>query len=198
MIEDLNESGKLEKASREIIKYLIKNPQTSRQKITNIKGRIGKKYKFDKVIKNATILNFTTPEEKKIIIQILKRRTTRTISGVSVIAIMTKPLPCPGTCIYCPGQDSQPNQKVAQSYTGQEPAAMRSIHNNYDPFKQVQSRIQDLEAIGHTVDKIELIIMGGTFLSTNLNYQKQFVKGAYEGIINRSTETLDQAKRLVE
>ena len=198
MVEELNESGKLEKVSREIIKYLIKNPQTPRQKITNIKGKIGKKHKLDKVIKNATILNFATPKEKKIITQILKRRTTRTISGVSVIAIMTKPLPCPGTCIYCPGQDSQPNQKVAQSYTGQEPAAMRSIHNNYDPFRQVQSRIQDLEAIGHAVDKIELIIMGGTFLSTNLNYQKQFIKGAYEGIINRSTETLDQAKRLAE
>ena len=195
---EVDNTNIIEKISRDVINYLISNPGTSRHKITNIKGRIGKKYKLDKVIKNATVLNFATPEEKKIIIQILKRRTTRTISGVSVIAIMTKPLPCPGTCIYCPGQDSQPNQKVAQSYTGQEPAAMRSIHNNYDPFKQVQSRIQDLEAIGHAVDKIELIIMGGTFLSTNLNYQKEFIKGAYEGIIKRRTKTLDQAKRLAE
>ncbi len=195
---EIENTNIIEKISRDVINYLISNPGTSRQKITNIKGRIGKKYKLNKVIKNATVLNFATPEEKKIIIQVLKRRTIRTISGVSVIAIMTKPLPCPGTCIYCPGQDSQPNQKVAQSYTGQEPAAMRSIHNSYDPFKQVQSRIQDLEAIGHNVDKIELIIMGGTFLSTNLNYQKEFIKGAYEGIINRKTKTLDQAKRLME
>jgi len=195
---EVDNTNKIEKISRDVINYLINNPGTSRHKITNIKGRIGKKYKLDKVIKNATVLNFATSEEKKIITQILKRRTTRTISGVSVIAIMTKPLPCPGTCIYCPGQDSQPNQRVAQSYTGQEPAAMRSIHNNYDPFKQVQSRIQDLEAIGHAVDKIELIIMGGTFLSTNSNYQKEFIKGAYEGIINKRTKTLDQAKRLAE
>ena len=76
---------------------------------------------------------------------------------------MTKPLPCPGTCIYCPGQDSQPDQKVAQSYTGQEPAALRSIHNNYNSSKQVISRINDLEAIGHQVDKI----IRGETTSTN-------------------------------
>ncbi|TET56093.1 MAG: tRNA uridine(34) 5-carboxymethylaminomethyl modification radical SAM/GNAT enzyme Elp3 [Promethearchaeota archaeon] len=195
------ETGNQEKVkviSREIIVYLIRNPKTPRKKITNIKGRIGKKYKYDKVLKNATILNYATLEEKEIITQILKRRKTRTLSGVSVIAIMTKPLPCPGTCIYCPGQDSQPGKKVAQSYTGQEPAAMRSIHNNYDPYLQVQSRIKDLESIGHTVDKIELIVMGGTFLSTDPEYQTEFVKGALEGIIEQKTESLDAAKILAE
>ena len=157
MVRSKAENTKIiEKISRDVIDYLISNPGTSRQQITNVKGRIGKKYSYNKVIKNATILNFATDKEKLIITKILKRRTTRTLSGVSVIAIMTKPLPCPGTCIYCPGQDSQPGEKVAQSYTGQEPAAMRSIHNNYDPYLQVQSRIKDLEAIGHKVDKIEL------------------------------------------
>ena len=186
------------KISREIIEYLMENPQVSREKITNIKGRIGKKYHYKKVIKNATILHYATPEEQEIITQILKRRRTRTLSGVSVIAIMTKPLPCPGTCIYCPGQDSQPGEKVAQSYTGQEPAAMRSIHNNYDPYLQVQSRIRDLEAIGHKIDKIELIIMGGTFLSSDISYQEKFVKGALEGIIGSKTTSLEKAKELAE
>ena len=188
----------IEKISRDVIDYLISNPGTSRQKITNIKGRIGKKYKYHKVIKNATILDYATSEEKKVIIQILKRRKTRTLSGVSVIAIMTKPLPCPGTCIYCPGQDSQPGEKVAQSYTGREPAAMRSIHNNYDSYLQVQSRIKDLEAIGHVVDKIELIIMGGTFLSTDSEYQTVFVKGALEGIIEQKVDSLEEAKIIAE
>ena len=153
-MSDLTNNENVRKISREVITYLIKNPQTPRHKITNLKGRIGKKYKHHKVIKNAKVLEFATEDEKKIITQILKRRTTRTLSGVSVIAIMTKPLPCPGTCIYCPGFNSQPGEKVAQSYTGREPAAMRSIHNNYDPYKQVQSRIKDLEAIGHEVDMI--------------------------------------------
>ncbi len=186
------------KISREIIEYLMENPQVSREKITNIKGRIGKKYHYKKVIKNATVLHHATPEEQEIITQILKRRRTRTLSGVSVIAIMTKPLPCPGTCIYCPGQDSQPGEKVAQSYTGREPAAMRSIHNNYDPYLQVQSRIRDLEAIGHKIDKIELIIMGGTFLSSDISYQEKFVKGALEGIIEKKVNSLKEAQKLAE
>lgn len=147
-------SSKVKKIAREIIEYLLIYPKTSRRKITNLKGQIGKKYNFDRVIKNATILYHATNEEKELINKLLKRRTTRTISGVSVIAIMTKPLPCPGTCIYCPGVNSQPGEKVAQSYTGREPAAMRSIYNNYDPYKQVQSRIEDLKAIGHKVDMI--------------------------------------------
>ncbi|KKM16968.1 hypothetical protein LCGC14_1680490 [marine sediment metagenome] len=153
-MNDLTNNENVRKISREVITYLIINPQTPRHKITTLKGRIGKKYKYHKVIKNAKILEFASEDEKKIITQILKRRTTRTLSGVSVIAIMTKPLPCPGTCIYCPGLNSQPGEKVAQSYTGREPAAMRSIHNNYDPYKQVQSRIKDLEAIGHEVDMV--------------------------------------------
>ena len=198
MLKESTDSEKVRKISREIIEFLINNPKISRDKITNLKGRIGKKYQFNKVIKNATIFDYATEKEKKIITQILKRRSTRTLSGVSVIAIMTKPLPCPGTCIYCPGQESQPGEKVAQSYTGREPAAMRSIHNNYDPNKQVQSRIRDLEAIGHKVDKIELIIMGGTFLSTDLSYQKNFIKGALEGIVEKHVKSLKEVKELAE
>ena len=197
-ILEKDKAEKVEKISREVIDYLIRNPEIPREKITNIKGRISKKYYYNKVIKNATILDYASEEERQIIIHILKRRTTRTLSGVSVIAIMTKPLPCPGTCIYCPGQNSQPGEKVAQSYTGREPAAMRSIHCNYDPYLQVQSRIKDLEAIGHKIDKIELIIMGGTFLSADLKYQEEFVKGALEGIIEQRVNSLEEAKKLAE
>jgi elongator complex protein 3 len=177
---------------------LLNNPGISRGKITSIKARIGKKYHHSKVIKNATILNFATEKEREIVTQILKRRKTRTLSGVSVIAIMTEPLPCPGTCIYCPGSDSQPGEKVAQSYTGREPAAMRSIHNNYDSYLQVQSRIKDLEVIGHDVDKIELIIMGGTFLSTDIKYQEEFIKGAFEGVIEKRVKSLGEAIMFAE
>jgi len=195
--EDLN-SETIKLIAREIIDYLIKNPDFSREKITNLKGRIGKKYKHPKVIKNATILYFASEEEKSTILELLKRRRVRTLSGISAIAIMTKPLPCPGKCIYCPGQNSQPGEKVAQSYTGREPSAMRSIHNNYDPYKQVQSRILDLESIGHKVDKVSLIIQGGTFLSSPIDYQEEFIKGAYEGVIGSRVISLEAAKKLAE
>lgn len=195
--ESIN-NEKIKKIALAIITYLLKHPNTPREKITNIKGKYAKEFNFNEVLKNATILSYSTEEEKQILTQLLRRRTTRTLSGVSVIAIMTKPLPCPGTCVYCPGQDSQPGQKVAQSYTGQEPAAMRSIHNNYDAYRQVKSRIGDLEAIGHTVDKIELIVMGGTFLSSAIIYQEEFIKGAYEGILEKRVNTLEEVKRLAE
>ncbi len=197
-MNELTDSETVKKISREIIDYLIMNPGFSREKITNLKGHIGKKYKHSKVIKNATILYFASEKEKLIINELLKRRIVRTISGVSTIAIMTKPLPCPGNCVYCPGEGSQPYEKVAQSYTGREPSAMRSIHNNYDSYKQVQSRIRDLEAIGHYVDKISLIIQGGTFLSSPINYQEDFIKGAYEGIIGGSCISLTAAKNRAE
>ncbi|MHA1282812.1 MAG: tRNA uridine(34) 5-carboxymethylaminomethyl modification radical SAM/GNAT enzyme Elp3 [Promethearchaeota archaeon] len=196
--KEFTEEKKIEIVSKEIIKYALEHPNISKKKLSSIKGRIGKKYKLDNVVKNATVLKYATSEERKKIEKIFKRRSTRTLSGVSVIAIMTKPLPCPGKCIYCPGKDSQPGEKVAQSYTGREPAALRSIHNNYDAYLQVKSRINDLEAIGHKVDKIELIIMGGTFLSTDINYQENFIKNALEGIIGKRTASLKEAKALAE
>ncbi|TFF84987.1 MAG: tRNA uridine(34) 5-carboxymethylaminomethyl modification radical SAM/GNAT enzyme Elp3 [Promethearchaeota archaeon] len=203
---NLNPSDNQEKIKNialSTINYLLSNPQTPRSKITNIKGRFAKKYDYNRVIKNANILDYVdqgnfTKEERRLINTKLRRRTTRSISGVSVIAIMTKPLECPGNCIYCPGSESQPGEKVAQSYTGREPAAMRSIHYNYDPYQQVRSRIEDLEAIGHNVDKIELVIMGGTFLSAGEAYQKGFIKGALEAIINKRVDTLEEAKKLAE
>ena len=194
----LNHEEEIKLLCREIIEFLLTNPKISKDKFTNIKGKIGKKYNYQKVIKNATILNYATSDEQERLSHILKRRQTRSISGVSVIAIMTKPFPCPGTCIYCPGLESQPDKKAAQSYTGKEPAAMRSIYNNYDSFAQVQSRIQDLKAIGHNVDKIELVIMGGTFLALEPTYQEDFVKGAYEGVINTHTNSFNDTIKLAE
>ncbi|MFX0188195.1 MAG: tRNA uridine(34) 5-carboxymethylaminomethyl modification radical SAM/GNAT enzyme Elp3, partial [Candidatus Hodarchaeota archaeon] len=196
-IEELK-AEKIEKIARAIIEHLIKYPQTRRSKISNLKGRFAKKFAYNRVIKNATILSYASENEKSIILKLLKRRAIRTLSGVSVIAIMTKPLPCPGRCIYCPGEASQPGVKVAQSYTGREPSAMRSINCNYDPFEQVQSRIRDLEAIGHSIDKISLVLQGGTFLSTDLKYQEEFIKGALEGVLGKKTQNLEEAKKLAE
>ncbi|MFX1397018.1 MAG: tRNA uridine(34) 5-carboxymethylaminomethyl modification radical SAM/GNAT enzyme Elp3 [Promethearchaeota archaeon] len=197
LFKDTN-SEKVKKIAQAIIDHIINHPNVKKSKITQIKAQFSKKFLYHGVIKNATILEAASEEERQLLTPILKRKRTRTLSGVSVIAIMTKPLPCPGNCIFCPGKDSQPEENVAQSYTGKEPAAMRSIYCNYDPYKQVQNRINDLEAIGHSVDKVELILMGGTFLSADLNYQKQFVKGALEGIIENRVKSLKIAKNLAE
>ncbi len=188
----------VKKISKDIIKEIINNPIASRKKINNIKCQICKKHHYNKVIKNAVIFSHATEEEKTKIVDVLRIRVFRSLSGVSVIAIMTKPYPCPGKCVYCPGESSQPGVKVAQSYTGREPAAMRSIYCNFDPYEQVKSRIGGLEAIAHNVDKIELIIMGGTFLSTDIEYQNSFIQGALEGVIDKRVSSLNKAKKIAE
>ena len=99
---------------------------------------------------------------------------------------MTKPYPCPQPepCAYCPGG---PTTGSPQSYTGHEPAAMRGGQNNYDPYLQVRSRIDQLTAIGHTVDKIELIIMGGTFPATPPEYQSWFIQRCLDAITGKES-----------
>ncbi|MDO8529494.1 MAG: tRNA uridine(34) 5-carboxymethylaminomethyl modification radical SAM/GNAT enzyme Elp3 [bacterium] len=102
--------------------------------------------------------------------KILKSRAVRTESGVAVIAVLTKPYSCPGKCLYCPTEKDMP-----KSYLSNEPAVMRAIKVNFDPYDQAQTRIKSLELNGHNTDKIELIVMGGTFSSLPKSYQKQFI-----------------------
>ncbi len=186
------------KAAREIAEYLLSHQGVTRREVERIKAKISKKYHVQNIINNATVLAACNPQENQIISKLLRRKKTRTLSGVSVIAVMTKPLACPGKCIYCPGKSSQPGEMVAQSYTGQEPAARRSVMFNYDSRRQVASRIEDLEAIGHRIDKLEIICMGGTLCAAPIEYQEEFVKGCYEGFLNRDVKTLQEAKQLAE
>jgi elongator complex protein 3 len=102
--------------------------------------------------------------------KILLSRAIRTQSGVAVVAVLTKPYPCPGKCIYCPSEKNMP-----KSYLSNEPAVMRAIASRFDPYRQVQSRLRSLELNGHQTDKIELIVMGGTFSFLPKDYQKKFI-----------------------
>ncbi len=115
----------------------------------------------------------------------LIRKPVRMLSGVSIVSIMVHPHRCPhGKCIFCPGGVEY---NTPQSYYGKEPTLMRAIENNYDPYYQVQSRLKQYIANGHVPNKIELIIMGGTFLSTSIDYQDWFVTNALEAM-NRFPE----------
>ncbi|MDP2667061.1 MAG: tRNA uridine(34) 5-carboxymethylaminomethyl modification radical SAM/GNAT enzyme Elp3 [Candidatus Diapherotrites archaeon] len=110
-------------------------------------------------------------------------KPVRNISGVAVLAAMVKPHLCPhGTCIYCPKGLHHP---APPAYTGDEPAAQRGYRNDFDPYRQVNGRIQQLQAVGRDTDKCELIIMGGTFLSMPLDYQYSFMQGCLEGLAGK-------------
>jgi elongator complex protein 3 len=172
-------------------------PSPTRDDLNRIKNQVAAKHKLERTTSNAEIISALKPKEKRKLMPILRRKATRTISGVTVVAVMTKPHPCPQPepCAYCPGG---PAHGVPQSYTGFEPAAMRGQQNNYDPYLQVKSRIAQLAAIGHRVDKIELIIMGGTFPSTPLEYQTWFIQRCLDAITGKQSATLEEAKANAE
>jgi len=181
---------------REIINGLLHSKDMDKKKLNKIKIEVAKKYRTS-APSNSKIIEFLNPKELDSLLPILRRKEVRSISGVVVVAVMSKPYPCPKStpCAYCPGG---PSYGVPQSYTGFEPATMRGIQNSFDPYLQVKSRIEQLEAIGHIVDKIELIIMGGTFPATNLHYQHEFIKRCLEAINGERSSSFKEAKKKAE
>ena len=190
---DLNANDAL----REIIETLMRTPSPSRDDVNRAKMKVSAKYQLGKVPSNSDLIRMLKAEEKCQLLPLLRRKATRTISGVTVIAVMTKPYPCPQPepCAYCPGG---PPFGVPQSYTGFEPAAMRGLQNQFDPYLQVKSRIGQLQAIGHNVDKIELIVMGGTFPATPLDYQTWFIQRCLDAITEMKSASLEEAKKNAE
>jgi len=124
---------------------------------------------------------------------LLITKKMRSLSGVSVITVLTKPYPCPGKCIYCPIEEDVP-----KSYLSDEPAVMRAILNKYDASLQVKTRLTSLAAQGHPVDKIELIIIGGTFSYLPRDYQESFVKECFDALNGKVSDALAAAKEYNE
>ena len=133
--------------------------------------------------------------------KILKTREIRTLSGVAVITVLTKPYPCPGACIYCPSVPTMP-----KSYLPDEPAAARALSLKFNPHAQVKQRIEMLKINGHDTDKIELIVKGGTWSAYPRKYQDWFIKRCFEaanniktqGHKNIKTRTLEEAQKVNE
>jgi elongator complex protein 3 len=121
------------------------------------------------------------------------RKFARTISGVTPLAVMTRPASCPGKCVYCPTYPDAP-----QSYTPESPAVLRARSSDFDAGRQVKVRLGMFGDMGHPTDKIELIIMGGTFLAQPVDYQRQFVKDCYDGLNGVESVTLEDARRINE
>ena len=121
------------------------------------------------------------------------KKLSRTISGVTPVAVMAKPFPCPGKCVYCPSLADAP-----KSYTPESPAVLRARKCRFIAKKQVEYRLNTLADMGHALDKVELIIMGGTFLAYPDDYQYQFVKDCYDALNGVPSAELEEAQRLNE
>ncbi len=110
----------------------------------------------------------------------IRLKPVRTLSGVTTVTVLTKPYPCPGKCIFCPDDVRMP-----KSYLPDEPGAMRALEHGFDPYTQVKSRLEALTAVGHPTDKVELLILGGTFSSYRRDYQEWFVQRCFEAMNSR-------------
>jgi len=182
----------LQQPLREIIDILLSKDQPTRRDLEKAKFEVTRKYNLGYIPSNSELIRLLEDDEREQLIHILRRKATRAMSGVNVVAVMTKPYACPhGRCAFCPGG---PDNDSPQSYTGHEPAAMRGAQNEFDPFDQVRSRVEQLEAIGHVVDKIDLIVMGGTFPASPIDYQRWFMKGCLDAITMNPSDSLEEAK----
>jgi elongator complex protein 3 len=123
----------------------------------------------------------------------IRMKPVRTLSGVTTVTVLTKPYPCPGKCIFCPTDVCMP-----KSYLPDEPGARRGLDHNFDPFAQVSSRLEALEAVGHPTDKIELLILGGTWSAYRKDYQEWFSQRCFEAMNGRESTSLEEAQRVNE
>ncbi|MEO8581738.1 MAG: tRNA uridine(34) 5-carboxymethylaminomethyl modification radical SAM/GNAT enzyme Elp3 [Patescibacteria group bacterium] len=110
-------------------------------------------------------------------LQKLQTKPVRTASGVTPVTVLTKPFPCPGKCIFCPNDIRMP-----KSYLSDEPGAQRAERNQFDPYLQAFNRLQAFKNIGHSIDKVEIIILGGTWSFYPEEYQIWFIKRCFDAL----------------
>lgn len=184
------------KACSEITHNLldIENP-TKKQVKSEIK-KICTKYALERIPRNYEILSTVNGKNFTKLKSVLIHKPIKTASGVAVVALMPKPYACPhGRCTYCPGgiEYNTPN-----SYTGNEPSTISAIESEYDPKLQITTKIEKLLAYGHDPTKLEIVIVGGTFLFMPKEYQKNFIKSCYDVLNGTDSHTLEQAKSINE
>ena len=183
---DATETEAFERVCAELVERILAG-EIERDELESEKLSVCSEHSSPKVPKNSELLDYAPDERREDLQEVLQRKPVRTASGVSPVAIMTSPHQCPhGKCLYCPGGPGS-EFSSSQSYTGHEPAAARGVQNDYDPYGQVTLRLEQLREIGHPVDKVELILMGGTMTARSHDYQEWFVKRALEAMNDYDT-----------
>jgi len=165
---------------QELIQQLIDTPKEklTAQLFVDYKRNFARKYKMKDLPSNIAIIKvYRDMIDKKLIKknieleQFIRKRKIRSASGIVAIQVLTKPFRCPGECIFCPNDPTMP-----KSYIKSEPGAMRALLNKFDPLKQVYNRLTSLILSGHSTDKIEMIVLGGTWDVYPIKYKIAFIK----------------------
>ena len=181
------------KACSEISQNLLTLSSPSKNQIKSEIKKVCTKYALERIPRNYEILSTVSEKDYEVLQKVLLKKPVKTASGVAVIALMPKPYACPhGRCTYCPGgvEFNTPN-----SYTGKEPVTINAIENHYDPNIQITSKLNQLQIFGHDATKVELVIVGGTFLFMPNNYQENFIKSCYDALNGFESTTLQTAMK---
>src|SRR3970040_1686993 len=180
------------KACGEIMQNLLTVNDPTKKQVKNEIKKICAKYALARIPRNHEILSMAKDSDFSKLQKVLLKKPIKTASGVSIIALMPKPYACPhGRCTYCPGgiEYNSPN-----SYTGKEPSTLNAIENEYDPKLQITTKIKKLIAYGHDPSKMEIVIVGGTFLFMPKDYQENFIKSCYDALNGTDSDNLEDAK----
>ena len=182
-----------------IIKSLLKAKIKTQLDLVRAKKRLANQHQINAPLNSDLLRVYKKLVARKIIHpnqnleKLLLKRGIRTLSGVAVITVLTKPYPCPGQCIYCPTESDMP-----KSYLKNEPAAARAYLTKFDPFKQVKVRLEALKTNGHATDKIELIVLVGSWSAYPKSYQTWFIKRCFDALNEKANKNLALAQRLNE
>lgn len=182
-----------------IIQELIRNQAKTPENLSLAKRKIAKEYKSSLATNIALLkayhklLNKKRIKQNKILEGLLQKHPIRSLSGVVVVSVLTKPYPCPGKCIFCPSEKGIP-----KSYLSGEPAVERAKALKYSPYLQVKKRLEMLKDQGHPTDKVELRIIGATFTYYPKQYQNWFIKRCFDGANLKTSKNLEQAQKINE
>jgi len=160
--------------------------------LESAKRKAAKKFGMATMPKKFEVLDYLKRQNIELSIK-EKIHSMRSLSGIVSVTVLTKPYPCHFRCAYCPKEKGMP-----QSYLSSEPAAARAKMLNFDPYLQVKKRLKVLEIGGHPTDKIELIILGGSFSLYPNKYRQWFLKCCFDAANNKKSKNLKEAQKINE
>lgn len=188
------------KAVAEIISGLVSAVTSGADvDLNELKRAATLRHRLSRAPKLVEIIAAVPEEYRAALLPRLRAKPVRTASGIAVVAVMSKPHRCPhiattgNICVYCPGGPDSDFEYSTQSYTGYEPTSMRAIRARYNPFVQARSRVDQLRRLGHSVDKVEYILMGGTFMSLPADYRDYFVRNLHDALSGHSSSNVGEA-----
>ncbi|XP_078398075.1 elongator complex protein 3 isoform X1 [Cetorhinus maximus] len=189
----------------DVLKQLIEAHEQGKDvNLNKMKTKTSSKYGLTSQPRLVDIIAAVPPQYRKVLVPKLKAKPIRTASGIAVVAVMCKPHRCPhitftgNICVYCPGGPDSDFEYSTQSYTGYEPTSMRAIRARYDPYLQTRHRVEQLKQLGHSVDKVEFIVMGGTFMALPEEYRDYFIRNLHDALSGHTSNNVAEAVKYSE